>query len=213
VTSHSEHGKFVRGYAATVLDEIGPVSTGASRDGVVNNVRHLIDEAPQVFVNFALASGEYRELSTPDTAVYRPIELLPFFEFPLPLKPNSGDSILVVPYLRVSLSGNGDVTFRVVLRLRSSSFGAPYVDGTTKNISEFNVTASAAAYVAPDPVYLPASMISGPSRISELPSLKGDGTSGEGAFLFASLSIWAISDSPSILPRVHGVYARGYIGD
>jgi hypothetical protein len=214
--SHSEHGAFIRGLGATVLDADDPCDASATRDAVVNNLRHLHDEAGQIVVNLGLGASEYYEQSDPSDEVYRLLDGLYPFRFPLRRKPN-GDSYTIVPYLRGYVStGVATVTYIVQLSLAADGIHAPViVSGSSPSMTSGTTTSTSdgAVTLSPTGIYLPSAAIdASPGAYRRFDSLRADGSMGGAEVLWALLTVWAISTQTGSKPRVSQFYAREYIG-
>jgi hypothetical protein len=220
MTSHSEHGGYIRGLAASLIVDKGPADTGACRDALVNNPNHLLDECTQVRASITLkAGGFYTGSETGGVAAVDTFEP-PFGLYPLriPLQIRSdGRSVLIVPHLRASVSA-GTLTIRVFLSFdpgtTRSSVGVPAVGSTC---AEVTTTSTTGADLAPTPIYLPiadyeAARDARPSgRVGmAYPSLTGIGGPG---ISFAPIVYMHLRwKSSSGDPRLYGLSAREYIG-
>lgn len=216
MAKHSELGYFVRGYQATVLGTDGPADTGACRDSLVNNARHLHDESGQVIANLAQAAGEQWQQEVTSTTEFGLIDNLPPVYFPLRRKAN-GDSYSVVTNLRASISAAGTATFRIQLWFQCFHEVPSEALTGIVHVVEVTTTSTSATDLATQVVYMPAALIAAAGRrpgsaiSATMPGLRADGSLGSASFLFASLTIWAKSSSASSFPRIHGLTAREYV--
>lgn len=215
MTSHSERTAFIRGYAVTQLEAQHGVSGGASRDGIVNNLRHLHDESGQMVCNLAIAAGSNLTQSSPSTSVFQLLDGLCPQRFQVRRRGDTGNSFLIVVRLRVSISSAGTATFRLQLDAGDGFALAP--TGTDTNVAEFSTTNTTGETIE-ETVYLSAAQLARGGMFRDAvigetgsPSLRADGSLGRGEYFMGALSLWAKSSAGA--PRLHGMMAREYVGD
>lgn len=212
MASHSEHGRVWGRIGTAIIGTYGPVSAAACRDALVNNPIHLQDVSTQEPVNLTFASGEYAEIATSSSTFFQLLDSLPVMHFPLPISPTTGNSVLVVPRLSVSIGAAGTATFRVRIAIAEGEdlIGDPAFGTGIATVAEDSTTSTSATAIDFDSIYIPAAVLAGASRRSA-PSLRASGALGSGRFVEASLTVWA-KTSGSQKARVHAVYARTHCG-
>jgi hypothetical protein len=219
MTSHTEHGGYIRGLSAALIVDKGPIDAGACRDGLVNNPTHLLDECTQVRVSTTLKAGAFygdlANLADVDT-FGSPFGLYPM-RLPIQIR-SDGRSVLIVPHLRAAVSA-GTLTIRVFLSFAPgttrSSIGVPAVGASCSEVTTTNTTG---ADLAPDPIYLTAADYDAERdaradrRVGlAYPSLTGAGGPGIAFAPVAYLHLrWKISTAAT--PKLFGLSAREYIG-
>jgi hypothetical protein len=208
LASNSEHGGYIRGYAATALPAAGPVDTGATRDAIINNLIHLHDVAGQQVCALSAGSGSYWTQASPSTSTFQLLDDLPPIRFFVRARP--ARSFLIVHRVRVSISVAGTATFRIALQNLSEAGREPFYSSaaSTPFACEFTTTNTTGENLNPTSLYLPASYV--PALARAYPSLRGDGSLGSASGFEVQMSIWAKSSAGA--PRLHGWMAREHIG-
>lgn len=219
MTSRSELSRYVRGLAETVIQSAGPVDASACRDGIVNNVNHLVDVATQMRASISLQASDYYEQASPDATRYQQIDGLPPLRFPTVVR-SGGGSAVIVPHLSASVSSAATVTFRLRLSLMGTPSFPPTSPTGIVTVAEVSTTSTTAVGLTPDPIYVPESVIRAArtdpfdptTALRGISSLDENGSMSVGYALWVQLEVWAISSQGGALPRVHGLSAREYIG-
>lgn len=217
MTSHSEHGAYIRGYSDAELYADSFASASATRDAVVNNLVHLYDESTQALGAYVLEAGATAKLASPSTARYRLIDDLPPMKFPLRVHPTTGNSMIVVPWLRGYTDAAGTASFRIALRFHNwpdaePILGVSVCSGSTTSTTATDITLS------PAKIYIPAAVIARLRTIADSPyrtldSLQGDGSLGGGTFLLAKIGVWAMSSAGGSHPTITGLSWREFMGE
>lgn len=219
MTSRSEHTGYIRGPAGFITTD-GPADAGALRDGLINNVNHLLDECTQVRAAITLAAGSYYEQNPTDTSVYGMFDQLPPIVFPIMIHP-SGDSTVIVPHMRASISAAGTASFALRLTFREAVTFGPSTVSAVSNIVGVTTTSTTATDLTLSPLYISRGVIDAhiadaggslSSSLSSFASTNGDGSSEVGKMLMVQLEVWAKSSSAQRYPRLHGLYLREFIG-
>jgi hypothetical protein len=217
--SHSEHGKFVRGYASRVLNAYGPADAGAVRDGVFSNINHLIDESTQPIANLQRDQGDVWRVKDPSSSQTRPFEFFPQIRFPLMLRPSiAGEptrSVNVECFVTASISAAGTASIYAQLSLATRPRPA-LAPGTGIGSMQIVTTSSTTAVDLDfDSLYIGTDVLAAYAAAAGDP---GDGPPpyftrmpGGGAVVLARLSVLARSTT-SAQPRIHAFHARQYIG-
>lgn len=221
MSSHSEHGTYVR-FDPSRLGSSHPADTAHLRNGVVNNLNHLLDEDAQVLASLSLPFGSYYTLSAPSTSVFKRLDDLPPLEVPLRLSPDGG-TLKIVTQLRAYASAAGTITFRIRLSLRGSGPVTslsllppdPAIDWAVAQVTTASTTP---ADLAPAVLQITSAQLAGDRTLDEWLTMgarlsgRGDGSIGYGRVLPGLLEVWAKSTSGSAAPRVAGFMAREYGG-
>lgn len=221
MTSHSEHGFYVRGVTQRlVAGEF--VDTGAARE-VVNNLQHLYDESTRHVVNIVRPVGQYIEQSDPSATEYRRVDGLPPLVFPITMFPDTSATIVVRMIGYVS-SGAATCTWRLRLSLHGDVVGAaPIIDASRPDTAEIGtsstsptaLTAALRLYGWAERVHRGASdprRYPGGVGLRSWPSLDGNGDLSSSDMLMAQLEVWAISTQTASKPRISALMAREYVG-
>jgi hypothetical protein len=215
----SELGHYVREYAR----ELGghkPLSAGASRYGVANNLNHLQDEMTQQPVNMAYpASGTfsgraYYEVAAPVDGTYKQLGSMPPAPVFLRFQSDGSSSRIVVKLRAYSTAGKA-VLFRAILRKLSVGIApgitplAPYPP-SAGGPEVADLTTSSAT-----PVTLTATLYI--SRLTDaflkfFPAVDGAGGVSNVRTYMAQVEIWASSADPLWIPRVEALSCREWIG-
>lgn len=223
MTSHSEHGYYVRGVAQRLVEHEF-VDTGACRDGVVNNLQHLYDESTRHPVNIVRPAGGYLEQSDPSTTEYRRVDGLPAAPFPLSMVPGKS-ALIIVRLVGYVSSGVATCTWRIRLSLHGEVIGAaPIIDASRPDTAQVT-TSSTSATVLTASLYLTEEQIRrqislGRDRstyrygigMRSWPSLDGSGDLASSDMLLAQLDVWAITTQAASKPRIAAFMAREYVG-
>lgn len=217
MTSHSEHGACIRGISAESIVGTGPADTAAARDGLVNNLNHLLDECTQHRASIAPRAGEYFTSDVFDLDTFDTFFGLYPLRMPLQIR-EDGRSVLVVPKLRAAVSA-GTLTLRCFLSLDARApFGILPAPPVGDECSEVSTSSTSAVDLTPDPIFIPSAVYES-ARAARAdrrvglayPSLTGSGGPGLAwvpiAYLHVQLAI-----SASATPKLFGLSAREYIG-
>lgn len=218
----SEHGRYIRGLVADLVDLDRPADTAALR-AAINNGTHVLDQRGQTL---AAMSGNW---SPPESYTGGWTKLWGFAEpiVPLTVLP-SGDSVAIVTHLFGHVgSGSGTVAFRVqITRSRGSIF--PF-EPTDEWCSEVTTSSTSPVSLTPDPLRVPAIELGDVTPLQDMPGRpvplsrwrdglteirSADSTLGASAYatiLFARLQVWACATSGTALPRLRSFTAREYI--
>lgn len=212
--STSEHGGFIRGQAGEIDSAGAAVDAALTRNGLVNNLQHLTDQAGQFVVCVVPPTGEYLEQSAPSTTT---MALVTGAEWRFPLRVRSGDesSYRVVVYMRAYISAAGTATFRLALRALDHLIGTIPPDPasfSTPWVAEVSTTSTTGADLTAT-LYVPAAMVGRAHPLALYASEDGSGDPASAAVLLASLQVWAKSSNGASLPRIVCLTARKYAGD
>lgn len=214
----SEHGGFIRGFAATELKPTFPLDTAAVRDGVINNLDHLCDCDGQMLVNVARVSAAWEYPIEAPTAAYGRMSTVPVFAVPLRIR-NDGASQYIVVQMRCSISSAGTADFRLVMRPYNVAPRAVPPDPAlgVSWAADASTTSTTGADLDFDPLFYSRELIGGVSGVGLSPVQEVGGIDGSGSLraasvLVASLELWAKSSIKTALPRVHSVMVREFIG-
>lgn len=211
VPQTSEHGGFIRGLAAEMDSGGDAIDAAITRDGIVNNLLHLLDERGQVLVAFHAVAATDVQLTSPSTTTP---SLIPGCNFPVTLSIRHGDasSYRVVIYMRAAISAAGTATFWLALRVPRTtlrppdpaSFSTTYV-ASVSTTSTSGADLAATLYVGSDDV--------AEARLESVPSIDGGEDPATALVLPASIQIWAKSSSGSSNPQVLAFVAREFAGE
>lgn len=217
MTSHSEHGGYIRGLAELVANK-GPVDTAAARDALVNNTNHLLDECTQVRGSVTLKAGQYfgDEDNIGGIDAFAPPFRFYAVRMPLQIR-RDGRSVAIVPHLRASVSA-GTLTIRVFLSLNPGSRRATVnVPPVGDDCAEVTTTSTTAVDLVPSPIWLPSSAYDvfrdarppRPVGVS-YPSLDAAGRPSSFVAPVAWLHVrWKISTAAG--PKLYGISWREFI--
>ena len=214
MTQNSEHGFFVRGYEAQSLGANQSVDTGATRDAVVNNGVHLLDQSTQVVAQMVQRFGAAAawQLAVPDTAVFKRLPDFPEIRFPLPINPASGNSMQLMTRLRIKRGGvsAGTVKFRVCMWWAGNPPGHPDTSTEIRNVAEVSTSNTTSTDLSPSLVYITGDSIRAnlAQAYASRPSLLASGALGAGQFIYAGLTVWASSTDVNATPVLEAMTAR-----
>jgi hypothetical protein len=211
----SEHNAYIRGLSSVTGSDYGPVDASASRDALVNNTNHLVSECTQTRVALVMKAGSYYEQASPSTTAYQLIDKLDPIPFPM-----NFSTVILIPHIKVSISAAGTASFRMRLTFYGDE-SLPSVGDSAPNVADFTTTSTTAVDVNPGKVWISYASIQARGRdpdtgtypwMPALNSLDGSGNLSSKRSLWAQLEVWAKSSVGTSKPRVHGLYAREYIG-
>lgn len=207
----SELGGFARG-VADEMDASGyPVSSGATRYGIVNNLLHLLDQEGQFLVCAVTSAATDLQLAAP-TAI---MQQIPGAAFRTLVRLRSGDasSFRVVVYMRARVTAAATGAFRIALRPMEGLTTRPLDPAvvTTTAIVDVTTTSTTGADLTAT-VYLDAETV---RRLPILayPSEDGGGAPSLGQVHMCELQVWATSTVGSALPTIMALTAREFAGD
>lgn len=231
MSSLSEYGGLVD-FDVTRITTDEPLDAATVRDGVVNNAAHLVQSSTQQRVNWVSLYGTTAQ-GTPggpltpgqDFSAFVPFtQMIPmacFGPFPITMGADGIPAKLVVR-LAGAVDGGATATFRVRLSPyvalgRASSWwsgpdGAPAEDDP--NTLEMTTAAAAAAWLTSNPTFVqyrdPAGIARSQEFINMPRSLGGDPSTARVALF--TLDVWGATTVNANQPRLHGLYAREYLG-
>jgi hypothetical protein len=215
MTVRSEHEGYIRGLSTITGASYGPVDASAARDAIINNTNHLVSECTQTRIAITRKAGAYYEQSAPSTTTYQLIDKLDPFAFPM-----NFSTVVLVPHIKVSISAAGTASFRMRLTFYGDE-SLPSVGDAAPNVADFTTTSTTAVDANPGKVWISYASIQArgfdPNTgtypwMPAFASLDGSGNVSTKRVLWAQLEVWAKSSVDTSLPRVHGLYAREYIG-
>lgn len=213
-SSTSEHGGFIRGQADEIDAASAPIDVAMARNGLVNNLQHIVDQSGQFLVCMAPTTGEYLEQSAPSTTTMALVGGAEW-HFPLRVRPGDESSFRVVVYMRAYISAAGTATFRLALRARDAVLYTVPPDPasfSTTWVAEVSTTSTTGADLTCT-LYVPASMVGARFPWTSWESEDGGGDPVQAYGLEASLQVWAKSSNGASLPRIMSLTAREYSGD
>lgn len=210
----SEHGGVIRGLAGEMDTGGDALDTAAARDGVVNNVLHLLDQRGSVVVCFAAIAATDVQLASAPTGE---LAIIPGCDWPildLPLRHGDGESFRVVVKFRAAISAAGTATYRLALRRADADTRLlPPDPAVTPSpfVADLTTTSTAGADLTTT-LYFPAVSIRD-SHLLGAESRDGGGESMSALTLPVRLQIWAKASTSGRNIQVRGLTARLFAGD